>query len=108
MLRRSPRSVFVDRPNSEPDFPGVSNPTFLHGQEEHFVDPAIAAAFLSITRKYLLKLSRLGAIPAHPFGVGSRKQWRYRTSELAKWVLAQNAIRPDNKDGSPRAAKRGK
>jgi len=74
--------------------------------EEHFVDSAVAAAFLSITRKYLLKLSRLGIVPAHPLGIGSRKQWRYRISELAQWALAQNATRPDNIFGSPRAAKR--
>jgi hypothetical protein len=99
---------FVHRPNSQPDSPGLNNLAFQHVQEEHFVDAAVAAAFLSITRKYLLKLSRVGVIPAHPFGVGSRKQWRYLISELAEWGLSQTAIRPDNDGGSPRAAKRGK
>jgi hypothetical protein len=75
---------------------------------EYFVDAAVAAAFLSITPKYLLKLSRLGIVPAHPLGIGSRKQWRYRISELEKWGLSQSALRPDNDSGSPRAAKRGK
>jgi hypothetical protein len=97
----------VDRPNSQPDSSGLNNPAFQHVQEEHFVDAAVAAAFLAITRKYLLKLSRLGIIPAHPIGVGSRKQWRYRISELAEWGLSQSATQPDNKDGSPRAAKNG-
>jgi len=78
----------------------------LSRQEEHFVDATVAAVFLSITRKYLLKLSRLGLVPAHPLGIGARKQWRYRISELAEWALAQNPTRPDNKDGSPRAEKR--
>jgi hypothetical protein len=73
--------------------------------EEHFVAADVAAKFLSITRKYLLKLSRLGLLPAHPLGIGSRRQWRYRISELAGWALAQTATRPDNKDGSPRALK---
>jgi hypothetical protein len=77
-------------------------------QTEYFVDATVASRFLSITRKYLLKLSRLGLIPAHPFGVGSRKQWRYRISELEKWGLSQGTVRPDNESGSPRAAKRGK
>jgi hypothetical protein len=40
--------------------------------------------------------------------VGSRKQWRYRISELEKWGLSQSTVRPDNDAGSPRAAKRGK
>jgi hypothetical protein len=74
-------------------------------QEEHFVDPEVAATFLSITRKYLLKLSRLHIVPAHPIGLGSRRQWRYRISELAEWALAQNATRSDNLSGSPRASK---
>ena len=98
----------MNRPNSQPDYPGLNNLTFQNGQEERFVDATTAAEFLSITRKYLLKLSRLGIIPAHPIGVGSRKQWRYLISELAEWVLSQSATQPDNKDGSPRAAKRGK
>jgi hypothetical protein len=77
-------------------------------EEEHFVDAGVAATFLSVTRKYLLKLSRLNLVPAHPLGIGSRRQWRYRISELAKWALAQKAPRPDNDDGSPRAKKRGR
>jgi len=98
----------VDRLKSQPDSPGSDNLTFQNRQPERFVDAATAAEFLSFTRKYLLKLSRLGIIPAHPIGVGSRKQWRYLISELAEWVLSQSAIQPDNKNGSPRAAKRGK
>lgn len=97
----------MNRLTSQPDSSGLNNlPN--HQPPERFVDAATAAEFLSITRKYLLKLSRLGIVPAHPLGIGSRKQWRYRISELAKWGLSQSAIQPDNKDGSPRAAKRGK
>jgi hypothetical protein len=81
---------------------------FRDTQPEHFVDATVASEFLSITRKYLLKLSRLGIVPAHPLGIGSRKQWRYRISELEKWGLSQSIVRPDNDGGSPRAAKRGK
>jgi Helix-turn-helix domain len=75
-------------------------------EHEHFVHADDAAAFLSISRKYLLKLSRLHIVPAHPIGIGSRRQWRYRISELAEWALAQCAIRPDNKGGSPRSRER--
>ncbi len=98
----------MNRLKSLPGSPGLNNLTIQHGQEERFVDATTAAEFLSITRKYLLKLSRLGIIPAHPIGVGSRKQWRYLISELAEWVLSQSATQPDNRDGSPRAAKGGK
>ena len=83
-------------------------------EQEHFVDAAVAAAFLSITRKYLLKLSRLGLVPAHPLGIGSRKQWRYLVSELRHWMLSTGAHsglgqipdQPDNASGSPRVQKR--
>jgi hypothetical protein len=98
----------VNRPISLPDSSGLNSLTVPQGQPECFVDADAAAVFLSITRKYLLKLSRLSLVPAHPIGVASRKQWRYRISELAEWVLSQSATQPDNKDGSPRAAKRGK
>jgi hypothetical protein len=98
----------VDRLKSQPGSLGLNNLTIQHEQQERFVDATTAAAFLSITRKYLLKLSRLGIIPAHPIGVGSRKQWRYLISELAEWALSQSPTLPDNGVGSPRAAKRGK
>ena len=76
-------------------------------RHEYFVDATLAAKFLSISRKYLLKLSRLGHVPAHPVGIGSRKQWRYRISEVEKWVLSQNTVVLDNACGSPRATKKG-
>jgi hypothetical protein len=55
---------------------------------EPFVDAKIAAAFLSCSRKHLLKLSGLGKIPAHPLpGSGKRRTWRYLLSELRDWML---------------------
>jgi hypothetical protein len=83
-------------------------------REEYFVDAEVAAKFLSIKRKYLLKLSRLSLVPAHPLGIGSRRQWRYRVSELRDWMLSTRAHsslgktpdRPDNPIGSPRVRKR--
>jgi hypothetical protein len=59
-----------------------------HTREEHFVDASTAAEFLAISRKYLLKLSRLGLVPAYPLGIGSRKQWRYLVSELRDWMIS--------------------
>lgn len=94
--------------NALPESAQVLSATHAAASKEYFVDAAIASTFLSITRKYLLKLSRLGVIPAHPIGEGSRKQWRYRLSELEEWGLAKTATRSDNDGGSPRAAKRRK
>ncbi len=56
------------------------------------MDATVAAVFLSITRKYLLKLSRLGLVPAHPLGIGARKQWRYRISELRAKVIGSATL----------------
>jgi len=97
----------VNRPISQPDSSGLNSLTIPQGQPERFVDAEVAAAFLSISRKYLLKLSRLSLVPAHPVGIGSRKQWRYRISELENWALSQNMIVADNASGSLRAAKKG-
>ena len=101
---QTPRESVANRPRGHSDF-GDSHSTVQQEQEEYFVDASAAALVLAIGRKYLLKLSRLGIVPAHPIGIGSRKQWRYRISELAQWALAQNATRPDNVSGSPRASK---
>jgi hypothetical protein len=60
-------------------------------QEEHFVDAAVAAAFLSISRKHVLRLSRLGRLPAHPISFGQRITWRYLLNELRAWVLSNSA-----------------
>lgn len=62
----------------------ASLPTF-----EPYVDTARAAAFLSMTRKMLLKLARNGKIPAYPVGEGPRKTWKFRISELDHWLQAE-------------------
>jgi hypothetical protein len=49
--------------------------------QEHFVDAETAAAFLSLSRKHVLKLARLGLIPAYPISFGSRSVWRFRLSD---------------------------
>lgn len=56
-----------------------------------FVDEVVAGDFLSIEVKFLLKLARLGHIPAHPIGVGSRRKWRFRLYELSTWMESQRA-----------------
>ncbi len=58
---------------------------------EHFVDAAVAARFLGCSRTYLLKLARLGQVPAHPLANGDnklRRTWRFRLSELEAFMLA--------------------
>lgn len=50
---------------------------------EPYIDADKAAAFLSVQRKTILEWARRGAIPAHPFGTGKRKLWRFKISELA-------------------------
>jgi predicted DNA-binding transcriptional regulator AlpA len=55
-------------------------------QQEPFVDAERAAAFLAMSRKTLLALSRRGSLPAHPIGSGPRKIWRFRLSELSRWL----------------------
>ena len=54
---------------------------------ERFVDADEAARFLSLTRRRLLDLARAGQLPAHPIGLGARRVWRFRLSELAAALL---------------------
>jgi hypothetical protein len=70
---------------------------------ESFVDATIAAAFLCVSKKYLLRLSRLGFIPAHPFGLGTRKTWRYLLSELHSHVRGFSVAQTASNDyhGTP-------
>ncbi len=54
---------------------------------EPFVDAKRAAAFLSLTSRRVLDLARRGSLPAHPIGIGQRRVWRFRLSELAEAIL---------------------
>ena len=56
-------------------------------QYEHFVTADEAAQFLSITRRRVLELARAKILPAHPIGLGARRVWRFRLSELAATLL---------------------
>jgi Helix-turn-helix domain len=72
--------------------PAVSVQRALAAQE-YFVDADTAAAFLSLSRKHVLKLARLGLIPAYPISFGTRSVWRFRISELEKWMVSrQNGL----------------
>jgi hypothetical protein len=60
---------------------------------EQFVDPDVAARFLSITRRRVLELARAGRVPAHPIGLGVRRVWRFRLSELAAALVDHTRFR---------------
>jgi len=56
-------------------------------RREPFVDAKVAAAFLKISPRTLLAMSRAGQIPAHPLdGEKCRKTWRFLLSELDAWM----------------------
>ena len=60
---------------------------------EPFVDATRAAEFLSVTPRYLLDLARRRLLPAYPLGIGCRRQWRFRLSELASALSGQENLR---------------
>jgi excisionase family DNA binding protein len=56
---------------------------------EPYIEASQAAAYLSMTRKTLLKKARAGGLPGHPLGEGRRKMWRFRISELDRWMQTE-------------------
>jgi Helix-turn-helix domain len=73
-------------------------------QPERFVGPIEAAAFLDVHPKTLQRFSRCSLVPAHPFGEGKRKRWRYLLSELELWLRSRSASGPNSSVGSTFAA----
>jgi hypothetical protein len=69
--------------------------SFAPLQLESYVDAERAATFLAMSRKTLLALSH---VPAHPIGRGPRKLWRFRLSELSRW-LEEEAVKLDSHRG---------
>ena len=67
---------------------------------EPFVDADVAARFLSLSRKHVLKLAIHGVIPAHPLGPGQRKTWRFLLSELRDWMLTKGNSHGADANGS--------
>ena len=58
-------------------------------QPEPFVDADTVAAFLCVERRQVLEMARRGVIPSHPLkiqGMGARKTWRFRLTEVAAAV----------------------
>ena len=57
------------------------------GAPEPCVRAVRAASFLDMSRKTLLGLARRGKLPAHGMpGKGRKKAWRFRISELDRWM----------------------
>lgn len=56
---------------------------------EPFVDAERAAIFLNMRRKTLLDLARKGKLPGHPVGLGQRRMWKFRISELEHWMQSE-------------------
>jgi hypothetical protein len=67
---------------SRPD--SGDNAPICHTQEEPFVDPHAVAAFLSISRTEVLKLTRQGKIRGYAYKGDLRHVYRYRLSEVSK------------------------
>ncbi len=89
---------------------------------EPFVTADDVAAYLKLTRRQVLEMTRKGIIPAHPLGTGRyRRVWRYRIAEVDAAVasdvrkpstspenaaLAQMQTRRTMPVGSPRGQRR--
>jgi hypothetical protein len=67
-------------------------------ESELFVDASRAAAFLGLSRRRVLELTRCGVLPGHPIGLGKRRTWRFRVSELANAVTAKRVAFPSKRD----------
>ena len=65
------------------------------GQQAHFPEPFVdaekASAFLCRPRR-VLELACAGSIPAYPLGIGQRRVWRFRLTEVASAVSALRGI----------------
>ncbi len=59
---------------------------------EFFIDADEAARFLKINRRTVLQWARSSILPAYPLGRGTRKTWRFLTSELADWLRGQGNL----------------
>ena len=56
---------------------------------EQLLDSEEAATLLKVHPKTLQRMARRGELPAHPFGDGRRKRWRFLLSELDVWIRAR-------------------
>ena len=66
----------------------IAHTQSLHPIRETPVNPQIAARYLNMHRKTVLRKAREGALPAHPVG-RDRKRWHFYLSELDDWLRSQ-------------------
>lgn len=60
-------------------------PVSVAGTFEPLWTPTDAASFLRLHEKTVIKMARLGQIPAIRLG----KHWRFRATDLTSWVATQ-------------------
>ncbi len=72
------------RPNQPSRSDSGDNVAFRHTQEEPFVDADATAAFLSIKRAEVLKLTRQGKIRGYAYKGYVRHSYRFRLSEVGE------------------------
>lgn len=71
-------------PEADASTPHVSVQTGATGQQEPFVDAKAVAAFLSINRADVLRLTRQAKIRGYAYKGQLRHVYRYRLSEVAE------------------------
>ncbi len=77
---------------------------------EAFVDVAVAAKFLTLRPRRVLEMARARVIPAHALGIGKRKTWRFRLSEIAAAVTKNVFTSREDaaiRDSTPSNSRRG-
>lgn len=67
-------------------------------QIESFVDVGEAGRFLCLSPSQIRRLVESGRIPGHNYGIGKRKFWRFKLSELAIPVSSEASSVPRNQD----------
>lgn len=67
-------------------------------QFEAFVDVGEAGRFLGLSPSHVRRLVESGRIPGHNYGVGKRKFWRFKLSELAIPVSSEASSVPRNQE----------
>jgi excisionase family DNA binding protein len=62
----------------------------LDFSRERFLSPVEAATYLNgLNPRTLTRWAREGYIPAYPIGEGKRRLWRFRGSDLERWLLGR-------------------